>query len=236
MNPRPSIMGSEANGHDFHHVMFVAWHCSLWQRRSQVSSDCPDKDKIPKDQWFKNKGAQTYQNYIKNINESTNKAQDANQCRQVGWSGFHVEASLLNEEYSMAAMKPLSNDMYYPPQWIKFTSVCEQMIKFWKLVWKQWSLLECTRRHVLCSITITALFLQRHNGLTGRIYCRLFATRQIELWWLRHLESNRLLFWIECYCITVPSQESADCVVLLLTPNPCSIVYTCIQRNAVTRC
>ena len=56
--------------------------CFCCGKDDHKSPDCHDKDKIPKDQWFKNKASHAYQNYLKTISESGNQGQENNQDTQ----------------------------------------------------------------------------------------------------------------------------------------------------------
>ncbi len=74
--------------------------CYCCGKSDHKSPDCPDKDKIPKDQWFMNKAGTAYQNYIGKM--SDNEEEDKKPSAKVSWSGMHVMASLANNDYSLA--------------------------------------------------------------------------------------------------------------------------------------
>ena len=73
--------------------------CYCCGKEDHKSPDCPDKDKIPKDQWFINKAGTAYQHYITTKSSTDHEEEDSKASARVSWSGMHVATT---EEYSLA--------------------------------------------------------------------------------------------------------------------------------------
>jgi hypothetical protein len=86
--------------------------CYCCGKPGHKSPDCPDSDKIPKDQWYQKKA---YNNYIKALtgeDQESSEQETTDKKSKVGWSGLHIGVSNIAQgcDYSMAH-KEMCDDM-----------------------------------------------------------------------------------------------------------------------------